>query len=350
VSSILYGTAVVLLLISALGYWIATCYSGVIKSSALMMIIGGSFFLGVKSQTSDALRFNCDSAYAKIQVVDLPPHRYLIVNGAVQSGGILSDASQVEGVIPNVLRNSEDYIDVMEAAALLRKNDAPALAIGLGAGLLPRALREHHGIKTDFVEIDPVVLHAAKNYFGFKQTGKDYIEDGRTFLNRDKTLYSLIFLDAFFGENPPYQLYTREAFADLRKHLAPGGVLSINVLSPYADKGRALLNSFYKTALTSFPHVHAFYTADLSSISGNVVFFCSDQPMNFSEVLSEARPGIQESLKKSFSQPHAVSGEEIANAILLSDNFAPLERLMNTVLGGERVYIQKQYGEFVLLD
>lgn len=57
-------------------------------------------------------------------------------------------------------------------------------------------------------------------------------EDARAFLNRQREQYDLVFVDVFNSHYAvPFQMGTREAAAALRKAVAPGGVMLMNVIS-----------------------------------------------------------------------------------------------------------------------
>ena len=47
--------------------------------------------------------------------------------------------------------------------------------------------------------------------------------------------YDLLAVDAFSGDAPPAHLLTREAFDLYRRHLAPDGILAVNVSNAYVD-------------------------------------------------------------------------------------------------------------------
>jgi spermidine synthase len=81
----------------------------------------------------------------------------------------------------------------------------------------------------DVVELDPGVISAGKQYFGLRETDKvRFIEsDGRVYLNRHKDTYDLILLDAFRELGVPFHMLTREFYALVKEHLAPGGARGI---------------------------------------------------------------------------------------------------------------------------
>lgn len=80
----------------------------------------------------------------------------------------------------------------LESAVLLQRK-VRTIVIGLGAGILPMFLRECLPVlDIEVVELDPMVLVLAKDYFGFKEDEqlKVHIGDGIKFLQDDKIMRS----------------------------------------------------------------------------------------------------------------------------------------------------------------
>ena len=117
-----------------------------------------------------------------------------------------------------------------ELAPRLAPGAKRALVIGLGAGVVPATYARHHGLTVDVVEIDPVMVRAAREAFGYRPAGDLFVEDGRAHLERSRRAYDVVVLDAFASEGAPFHLFTREFFERVRDRLAPGGVLGINTM------------------------------------------------------------------------------------------------------------------------
>jgi len=74
------------------------------------------------------------------------------------------------------------------------------------------------------------VAEAARTYFNFEPFhARVHIGQGRRFLQESRDLYEVVFFDVFGSASFPFHLVTREAFAEARARLAPGGVLALNV-------------------------------------------------------------------------------------------------------------------------
>jgi len=106
------------------------------------------------------------------------------------------------------------------------------LMIGLGGGtfstLVHRALPE---ATVDAVEIDPVVVQAARTHFGLREDGRYrvHVADAADWIARAQTTYDFVLLDAYAGEGIPEALATRAFFEAVARRLAPGGVVAINI-------------------------------------------------------------------------------------------------------------------------
>ena len=129
------------------------------------------------------------------------------------------------------------------------------LCLGLGVGIVPMQFARE-GAHVEAVEINPAVLPLAEKFFDFDPARVHVtIDDARHFLNGAKAKYDAIILDAFVGDSSPSHLFSREAFAAMRRVLKPGGVLVINCfgdLDPGKDFFAASLD---KTLRAEFHNV-----------------------------------------------------------------------------------------------
>ncbi|MGE5403637.1 MAG: spermidine synthase [Candidatus Saccharibacteria bacterium] len=107
-----------------------------------------------------------------------------------------------------------------------------ALILGMGTGTFAKQARYYFpGIKTEGVEIDPDIAGLARKYFALtNEDARVYINDGRTFLKTgDAKTYDIIMVDAYRDITFPFNMSTREFFAEVKRHLKPGGVMVVNI-------------------------------------------------------------------------------------------------------------------------
>jgi len=159
------------------------------------------------------------------------------------------------------------YTRVMPAALAVVEKPKRILIVGLGGGSIPNFLHKHYpNTHIDVVDIDPVVVEVAKKYFGFREdkTLRVHVADGRAFIEKCKTPYDIIFLDAYGAEDIPYALATREFLQAVRKAVTAKGAVVTNMM---CRSSNSLYDSMISTYVNVFDEVHI---VDIRN-SGNVI-------------------------------------------------------------------------------
>jgi spermidine synthase len=252
--------------------------------------------------------------YGEIRILERADnYRYMVVNGFDQ-GGIY---------LPTGL-STYNYDDALIGIVDLYHNKPKsALIIGLGPGMMVKPLALA-GVSVDVVEIDGEVVSAAREYFGY--TGDAEVDDGRRFLQRSNHRWDVIFVDAFLGGSPPWQLYTREAFASYREHLEPGGVVVLNLVGSHLDPDQLpALASVAATARTVFPTVDVYpdpWEPD-DSPTRNIYLAVSGRPRL--KPLKAGSPAQSDTLVEALARSRPT---KIAPGRVLTDDSAPLEPLV----------------------
>lgn len=118
------------------------------------------------------------------------------------------------------------------------QRDSSLLLIGNAAGTAARAYGElRPQMQVDGVELDPLVSTMGRRWFSM---GGDNLRvhagDGRPFIARSNRRWDVVHVDAYRQPYIPFYLTTREFFTEVRDHLEPGGVLTINVGSAEGDE------------------------------------------------------------------------------------------------------------------
>jgi len=180
-------------------------------------------------QYADALRqqalFSGDSGQRHITVIERDGVRLMLFGSAdgereTAYNPLDPDASVFE------------YPRLMATALALQPDTQDLLLIGLGGGYLPRMLQKHRpDIRVTVVEIDPLVIRLAEDFFDFRPGGSVTVAlgDGRAFLENAAGRYDQIWVDAYDGTYIPAPLTTVEFLALCRKRLQRKGVLAQNV-------------------------------------------------------------------------------------------------------------------------
>jgi len=159
-----------------------------------------------------------------------------------------------------------DYLKFFRLAEHFLPENRDALLIGGGAYTFPR---DYLGRKTDarmdVVEIDPHLRRLAEQYFYLGETPRmrNIEADGRTFLNRSRELYDVLFLDVYpASASPPFQMTTREAVARMHALLREEGLVLANLFSPIEGRDGRFFRAAYWTFREAFPQVWVFPVRD----------------------------------------------------------------------------------------
>ena len=148
---------------------------------------------------------------------------------------------------------------------LVPKNPKDALVIGLGAGVTAGAVAIAPSVeRVTIIEIEPLVPKAVAAYFGDYNSHvvtdpkvTVHIDDGRHYLLTTQRKFDVITSDPL----DPWikgaaTLFTEEFFETMRRHLAPGGVVTqfVQLYGSNTDAVRSEIGTFIKV----FPHTLVF--------------------------------------------------------------------------------------------
>jgi spermidine synthase len=153
------------------------------------------------------------------------------------------------------------------------------LCIGAGAFGIPiRLSQAYPQARIDVAEIDPQVIQAGFEFFSLGQYPNVHpvATDGRLFLRDATERYDVIYIDAYHGIRyiPPH-LATAEFFKLCQQHLAPNGIVMMNIISAVSGPTAELFRDFGATVRTVFASVYfiALRPTEPQSIQ-NVVLVC----------------------------------------------------------------------------
>jgi spermidine synthase len=218
--------------------------------------------------------FSAPSPYGRVLVIDDGSLRILRL-GSIDS----LDQSYLDLRDPDAV--PMEY--VRYAALGLAYVPAPkhVLMIGLGGGTFSNLVhRAVLGADIDVVEINPVVVEAAKRYFGVAEDERYeiHIADGAAYVRASGQHYDLMLVDAYSASGIPHHLTTPGFLTQLRQHLDARGVLIANI----AVVGEPAL-SLVATIGRLFPHVACVPCPE----SGNLLVFGSSAPLAATELVRQ---------------------------------------------------------------
>jgi spermidine synthase len=259
------------------------------------------------------------SAYGDLVVSDRDGVRYLFLNG-VQQGSMIGDVSYAK------------YAYGLERLATVKGVPKTVLIWGLGPGVYARAMAET-GSNVTVIEIDPMSEKVAREYFGLPASVRVIIGDARTETSRLTEKYDVIVLDAFSGDSPPFHLLTREAFADLKKRLAPDGLVVANIVGGVSGEASRVASSIVATMESVFGNTQVFSPNWLLSgkkrkFVSTMFLLSGDVPENLAESAAPFTMKTSEEVERTgYIKAVLASRLELPRdrAVILTDDYAPLE-------------------------
>ncbi len=153
------------------------------------------------------------------------------------------------------------YSQLMVASLALVHEPKRGLILGhSGESLAKWLARQWPELGLDVVKFDPTVVRMAEEYFSYQPPPQHYmhVRDARAFLNSTEWTYDFIWVDAFARHMIPFHLTAQFSKKLHRAHLAPNGILAVNLAS--SGEGGDLLraNAVVHTMRRSFPSVESF--------------------------------------------------------------------------------------------
>lgn len=210
-----------------------------------------------------------------------------------------------------------------------------ALFIGGGAYSAPsKILSDENSIeRVDVVEIEPILYQLAKQYFRLQEDPRlfNHINDGRRFLKEENRNYDMIFADAYSSlYTIPVHLTTQEFFSLVKNSLSENGFFLINVIGNLKDGSNSFLLSEIKTFKSVFENSY-FFAVESLDFNGrqNFIFLGlknNDRKINLNDekIINNEKEIIKNLPEKIVN----IDNLNLDSALILSDNFAPVEYLI----------------------
>ena len=283
-----------------------------------------------EAQSGYTILHTKDSQYHRIAVVEDDDSRYLRFDSSFQSGMYKNDP----------FRTRFEYADYLQLPLAYRPETRRILYIGLGGGSAPkRTWRDFPATRIEAVEIDPEVVDVAYEYFELPRDPRlrVEVEDGRRYLAANEGPWDAIVVDAFYSDSIPFHLATREFLELARSRLAPGGVVSTNIIGAVRGAESRLFRSMLRTYRAVFPTVAIHPVReegerDLTVIR-NVILVAGDAAAPSKEFLQErwaeqrqqspGAPDLTAAIRNRVDAP--VQTEDVP---VLTDDYAPTDALL----------------------
>ncbi len=271
-----------------------------------------------------------DSQYHRIAVVEDDDSRYLRFDSSFQSGMYVDDP----------FRTRFEYSDYLQLPFAYRPGTRRILYIGLGGGSAPkRTWRDFPATQIEVVELDPEVVDVAYEYFDVPRDPRlrVEVEDGRRFLANNDGPWDALVIDAFYSDSIPFHLATREFLELARSRLAPGGVVSTNIIGAVRGTDSRLFRSMLRTYRTVFPTVaiHPVLGEGERNLDAirNVILVAGDGAAPSKEFLQERWAEVRKQAPGAPDLTAAIRGRVDApvtteDVPVLTDDYAPTDALL----------------------
>lgn len=193
----------------------------IFKPSLFFLLLAFAYLNLQSNIVSGTRLMSSDSVLGHLEVQDLnggdkDGYRILTINDIVQTEIELSSH-----------RSRSQYVKLIDSLLTFSPRPKRALLLGLGGGPVANLLEEKN-YRTDGVEFDPRVILAAQKYFYLNPSVQTYCEDARYFVNHCDSIYDLLVVDVFRGEEQPSHVLTRESLLKLKQNLDDSAWILIN--------------------------------------------------------------------------------------------------------------------------
>jgi len=202
-----------------------------------------------------------DSEYNSIRIHDLwddqtqRTMRVLELNHYINSGMYLDNGDP-----------AFEYLEFFRLPEHFIPGFKNALLVGAGAYSFPKYFLAHYPqARLDVVEIDPKLTELARLHFQLKDDPRMRIfhEDGRTYINRCREKYEVVYFDVFRSMySVPDHLTTLECARHVSRCLTDDGVAVYNLLGSIEGPSSRFIQAEYMTLKQVFPHVYVFLVDD----------------------------------------------------------------------------------------
>jgi spermidine synthase len=259
----------ILMLTAIIGFLLNKNLTAAISTTGILII--ASILVGWKApierpDPANGLIAIEQSPYGEIKIFNNENERYLLIDGGIHS---MADTT--------TWNSYAHYNGVMDLPKYFFVQPGKMLLLGLGGGsLVKQYFRD--GWTVDAVDIDPVVIRMAYQYFGLSKIEGNVIEmDARQYLLTSEKKYDVILIDVYGSSSIPFHLVTEEAFGLIEKHLSKDGIAAVNVESVgWDDKIIATLG---KTLKQKFANILALPMEEPPDQFGNIVILAANREL-----------------------------------------------------------------------
>jgi MFS family permease len=254
-----------------------------------------------------------------------PDGRFLVLDGLTHSYVDVRDPTNLRfGYLRRILDASAEVIEG-------RGGSIDVLHVGGGGFSLPRYLAATYPDSEHVVlELDAGILDIGRTQLGFAPDERIdvLVGDARLSIADQPTdAYDIVVGDAFGGLAVPWHLTTREFLEEVDRVLRPDGVYVMNLIdySPFGftrAEARTAREVFGNVAVIGRPPIGE------PAMGGNVIIAASRRPMDEARIQARIDTWGESPVTAVMADPADLT-ELIGRAPLLSDDYAPVDQLLN---------------------
>jgi spermidine synthase len=267
--------------------------------------------------------YETESAYNYIQVI----------RNGTETQLLLDEGSAVHSIYDPTTLYTHGYWDDVLLAPYFGSGHVPGriALVGLAGGTVARQFTAIDGpIPIDGVEIDPKIVEVGRRYFEMTEPNLHVtVADGRYWMATQAGRYDVILVDAYRQPYIPFYLTTREFFESAKAHLAPNGVLAINVGRTPTDS--RLVDALSGTLNAVFPNV---FTIESNRRFTNSVIYGTSNQVTVDQFVARAQAETNPKLQPIVAEALQTGDvRRVApNGIVFTDDLAPVERLIDDII------------------
>jgi len=286
---------------------------------AMALLSGGA----IRGAAYGVRIYETESAYNYIQVVRTGTETQLL----------LDEGTAVHSIYDPTSLYTHGYWDDALLAPYFGSGRAPGRValVGLAGGTVARQFTAIDGpMPIDGVEIDPKIVDVGRRYFDMTEPNLHVVvADGRYWMATQAGHYDVILVDAYRQPYIPFYLTTREFFESAKAHLAPDGVVAINVGRTPTDN--RLVDALSGTLNAVFPNV---FVIDSNGRFTNSMIYATSSPATVDQFIARASAEPNPKLQPIAAEALQTGGVRRVgpNGIVFTDDLAPVERLIDDII------------------
>ncbi|MEM0440709.1 MAG: fused MFS/spermidine synthase [Candidatus Caldarchaeum sp.] len=323
VRTVVLGSGALLMVVSA--FYLSKTAKFLAAILLIVVFTPVGYFAQTVAATGGEVIYTRETLYNSLVVVKQQDIITLYLNGLPHSAASLNNPYDL--VFP--------YTRFFEIGPALNPNSTTVLFIGGGGMSGPKYFLKHYPrMLVDVVEIDPDVVEAARKFFSVPEDSRlrVFVDDGRVFLTKTDRVYDVVVMDAYAKTYVPFHLMTVEFYRLLREKMTSNGVLVINLIASLTGDTSEIFWAEYATVSKVFPKLFVFRASENAGgfVQNLILVACVSESCSLEQAAEKVKnPWLAEKIKTNLWTVIP----QLDEYPVLTDSYAPVERLLNPITG-----------------